>query len=119
MDKKDLIKTVKQMLENTDEETLNNLAYDAIHEVRHKLKELQEAIHKNQATLMMLDFACVIGISVMGPVNIADLEERTDQFPGLMLTRTIVGDTASCKAAVTVLANQIQRLDKDKEVDNG
>lgn len=119
MDKKDLIGTIRQMLENMDEETFNNLAQDAIHEVMHKLEELQETIHKNRATLMMIDFACVVGMSVMGPVNIADPDEKTDEFPGHMLTRTVVGDKASCKAAVTVLANQIKRLDNDKEVDNG
>lgn len=115
MNKEDLIGTIRQMLDSMDEETFAELAHEAINEVMHKLEELQEIMQKNRPVLTLVDFACVIGMSVMGPANIADPDERTDEFPGHMLTRTVVGDKTSCKAAVTVLANQIRHLDNNKE----
>ena len=101
-----------------DEETFAERAQDTVDEVMHKLKELQEIIQKNKPVLVLIDFACVIGMSVMGPVNVANLDEKTDKFPGQMLTRIVVGDSTSCKAAVIALTNHIKHLDKEKEDSN-
>ena len=104
-----------QLLDSMDEETFAELAQDTVNEVMHKLKELQETIQKNKPVLTLIDFACVICMSVMGPVNGANLDEKTDKFPGQMLTRIVVGDITSCKAALIALTNHIKRLDKEKE----
>lgn len=101
-----------------DEETFAERAQDTINEVMHKLEELQEIIQKNKPVLTLIDFACVICMSVMGPVNVVNLDEKTDKFPGQMLTRIVVGDCTSCKAAVIALTKHIKHLDKEKEDSN-
>lgn len=113
MDKEKAMEQFKELM-NMDEDTFADKARKVVAEVMHKLEDLQKTIQDNRALLSMIDFGCIIGMSIMGPANIEDPDEQTEEYPGHILTRTVVGDKASCKAISIVLTKHIRQLSKEE-----